>query len=38
MGTFKTFEEITAWQKSRELTKLIYDVTAKGSFCARLCT
>lgn len=30
MSTFKTFEEITAWQKARELTRRIYDVTGKG--------
>ena len=32
MATFKTFEEITAWQKSRELTKLVYDVTKREKF------
>jgi hypothetical protein len=32
MATFKTFEEITVWQKSRELTKLIYDATTRGNF------
>jgi len=32
VSTFKTFEEITAWQKARELTRRIYDVTGKGRF------
>jgi four helix bundle protein len=32
MAMFKTFEEITVWQKSRELTKLIYAVTTTGAF------
>jgi four helix bundle protein len=32
MATFKTFEEITVWQKSRELTKLIYNATTRGNF------
>jgi four helix bundle protein len=32
MATFKTFEEIAAWQKARELTKEIYSVTARGDF------
>ncbi len=32
MSTFKTFEEVTAWQKARELTRRIYDVTGKGRF------
>jgi four helix bundle protein len=32
MATFKKFEDISAWQKSRELTKEIYSVTGQGSF------
>lgn len=32
MASFNTFEEIDAWQKSRELTKQIYAMTSKGSF------
>ncbi|MFO7674793.1 MAG: four helix bundle protein [bacterium] len=32
MGTFKSFEEIDAWQKARELTRRVYEVTANGPF------
>ena len=32
MASFKTFEEIDAWQKSRELTKQIYTLTSSGAF------
>ena len=32
MATFKKFEEITVWRKSRELTKLVYEVTKRESF------
>jgi len=32
MATFKTFEEISVWQKSRELTKQIYALSARGAF------
>ena len=32
MACFKTFEEIDAWQKSRELTKQVYRITAEGIF------
>jgi|SRR5690349_24234991 len=32
MATFKQFEDITAWQKARELTKEIYKVTSKNEF------
>ncbi len=32
MSTFKTSEEITAWQQARELTRRIYDVTARDKF------
>ncbi len=32
MSTFQTFEEIEAWQKARELTRRIYDVSEVGAF------
>ena len=32
MSTFKRFEEIKAWQKARELTRLIYQATGEGQF------
>ena len=32
MATFKTFEDIEAWQQSRVLTRSIYDVTSQGTF------
>jgi four helix bundle protein len=32
VATFKSFEEIDAWKKSRELTRRIYEVTASGAF------
>ena len=32
MGTFKSFEEIEAWQKARQLTRGIYKLSAGGSF------
>jgi four helix bundle protein len=32
MATFKKFEDIGAWQRSRELTKEIYRITSKGDF------
>ncbi|MEK6336942.1 MAG: four helix bundle protein [Acidobacteriota bacterium] len=32
MATFKTFEEIDAWKKARELTKRIYAVSGTGDF------
>jgi four helix bundle protein len=32
MATFKRFEEIKSWQKARELTKLVYQVTSEGHF------
>jgi four helix bundle protein len=32
MATFKTFEEIEAWRKARELTKRIYAVSGVGAF------
>jgi four helix bundle protein len=32
MSTFKSFEEINAWQRGRDLTNLVYKVTAEGKF------
>ncbi len=32
MATFKTFEDIGAWQKSRGLTREVYRATGRGSF------
>jgi len=32
MATFQKSEEITAWQKARELTREVYDLSGKGSF------
>ncbi len=32
MAGFKRFEEISAWQKSRYVTKLIYEMTSRGIF------
>jgi four helix bundle protein len=32
MGTFKRFEDIQAWQKARNLTGKIYEITNKGNF------
>lgn len=32
MATIKRFEEIKAWQEARELARLVYSVTHKGSF------
>ena len=32
MATFKKFEEIEAWQKSRHLTKRIYRISRTGEF------
>jgi four helix bundle protein len=32
MATFKTFEEIDAWQQARSLTKLVYAASGKGAF------
>ncbi len=31
MATFKTFEEIAVWQKSKKLTKQIYGLSASGT-------
>jgi four helix bundle protein len=32
MPTIKRFEDIQAWQKAREFTKVIYNVTGNGAF------
>ena len=32
MATFTRFEEITAWQEARELSKLVYDLLKKPEF------
>ena len=32
MATFKKFEDILAWQKSRQATKLVYEITNQGNF------
>jgi four helix bundle protein len=32
MPTFKRFEDIQAWQKAREVTKLVYSLSKKGEF------
>lgn len=32
MATFKRFEDITAWQKARDLTKVVYEITKNGNF------
>ena len=32
MATFKKFEEIDCWQKARELTRRIYEITKKPAF------
>ena len=34
MGKIKRFEDIDAWKKARELTKVIYEVTAQGKIAA----
>jgi len=32
MGVFKSFEEITSWQKSRSFNKRIYEITENTAF------
>jgi hypothetical protein len=32
MATFKKFEEIESWKKSRELTRRIYKISRKAAF------
>ncbi len=37
MASFKRFEEIQAWQKSRHITKSIYQITSQGIFSKDFC-
>jgi four helix bundle protein len=32
MPTFKRFEDINAWQKARQLTRLVYQLSGEGRF------
>ena len=32
MATFKRFEDIQGWQKARQVTRMIHEVTAEGRF------
>jgi four helix bundle protein len=32
MGKFKSFEEITSWQKARQFNKRIYEITENQNF------
>ncbi len=32
MATFEKFEDIMCWQKARELTRRVYDVSGQGQF------
>jgi four helix bundle protein len=32
MGTFRSFEDIQAWQKARKVTKMVYEMTGEGNF------
>jgi four helix bundle protein len=32
MATFKRFEEMQAWQKARQATRLVYQITSEGRF------
>ncbi|MEX1276146.1 MAG: four helix bundle protein [Bacteroidota bacterium] len=32
MGTFRSFEEIDAWQRARVLTKRVYEISRTGEF------
>jgi len=32
VSTFKSFEEINAWQRARDLTRRIYQVSSEGRF------
>ena len=32
MSTFKSFEEINAWQRARDLTRRIYQISSEGHF------
>ena len=37
MATFKRFEEIEAWKKAREVTKLVYSITNSDRFAKDFC-
>jgi four helix bundle protein len=32
MATFRSLEDIQAWQKARQVTRMIYQITAEGQF------
>jgi four helix bundle protein len=32
MPTFRRFQDIEAWQKARELTKVVYELSGRGQF------
>jgi four helix bundle protein len=32
MATFRQFEEIEAWQKARELTRIVYELSGRAQF------
>lgn len=32
MGRVEKFEDLVAWQKARELTKLVYSASGSGGF------
>lgn len=32
MSTFKSFEEINAWQRARDLTSRVYQISSEGDF------
>jgi four helix bundle protein len=34
MATFKKLEDIQAWQKARQVTRMIYEVTVEGRFAS----
>jgi len=34
MGKIERFEDIDAWKKARELTKVIYEITSQGKLAA----
>ena len=34
MSTFKSFEEINAWQRARDLTRRIYQISSEGHFAS----
>ena len=32
MATFRSLEDIQAWQKARQVTRMIYEITSEGGF------